>query len=129
MNINSEEFTRIEIKDLQMYGGVGEPRLPAKPVKILLPPSSRVKTIEIEVSEGKKFNIDDMKQIELGSQSYSLDNKAPSNSPLPRYDSTQMYPSNLYRDMGVQYFRGYAILHVNLYPIQYLGDTFTCNIA
>lgn len=125
MHINGEKFTRIEIKDLQMYGDVGEPRLPVKPVKILLPPSSRVKKIEIGASDGKKFNIDDMKQIELGTQAYSLDKKTPVKPPLPQYDSTQLYPSDLYRDMGVQYFRGYAILHVNLHPIQYLGETDT----
>ena len=128
VEIYGGEFTRVGLEDLPLSGKEGEPRLPVKPLRILLPASTIVKEISVEVSEAKALEITDLNSMELGGKTHCL-SKQPSElqnqSRISLYNKAQLYPSQIYKNLGVQYFRGYAILHVNLYPVQYLGETNT----
>jgi hypothetical protein len=43
------------------------------------------------------------------------------------YNSKNWYPGRLFEVMGVEYFRGYAVLNVHLFPIQYQPKSGTTN--
>ena len=117
-------FTGINLQDLPCISIDGEPRLPVKSLRILLPPQSIVKDISVETSDLKNIDISDFPPIEIGGLSHSLD------KPLDflfdrlyqaKFDTTTSYPDKTYENIGIQYFRGYSILHINLYPVRYLG--------
>jgi PKD repeat protein len=121
----NEEFTRLSIKNLPMYGNVGEPRLPVKPIKILLPKSTTIKNINVEASNVKTIKIENLEKIELGSKSFKNDEQISTQLPVPNYDTSKLYPSTLFSSLGIQYFRGFAYLNINIFPIQYLEETNT----
>ena len=121
--ILGETFTRVSLKGCKLYGETGKPRLPVKPLRILLPQDTTVDKITVKTSE--EIVVNDVDNIELGGEIYTLNENPPTSPPDPVYDMSQPYPGTLFYNGGVQYFRGYAILHVNLHPVQYYGDTKT----
>lgn len=42
---------------------------------------------------------------------------------IATYNSTEPFPGKLYTKIGIQRFRGYSILIVNLHPVQYIPST------
>ena len=120
--VNGIECTRITIKDCKLYGKTGEPRLPVKPLRILLPQGRTIKNVSIETSEPVIIN--NIRNIELGERVYPL--STPPSTPLsPCYNESERYPSSLFNNIGIQYFRGFPIFHINLHPVQYIGETNT----
>ena len=128
VEIYGGEFTRVGLENLPLFGKEGEPRLPVKPLRILLPASTTVKEISVEISGAKALEITALNSMELGGKTQCL-SKQPSElqnqGRISLYNKNQLYPSQIYKNLGIQYFRGYAVLHVNLYPVQYLGKTNT----
>ena len=122
VSVLGETFTRIGMEDCKLYGGAGEPRLPVKPLRILLPQETTVDEIIVQTSEPKMIDMSNLPPIELGSKAYRLDQTPPLTLPSPNYDRNNWYPGKLYDYLGIQYFRGYAILHINLIPVQYLDS-------
>ncbi|HEC82003.1 MAG TPA: hypothetical protein ENI42_06230, partial [Thermoplasmatales archaeon] len=123
--ICGEEFTRVSIDGCPFYGNANEPRLPVKPLRFLLPQETTVDEIIVETSEPQTFEMGGLAPIELGTAAYRLDQAPPVDPPTPDYDQNSLYPGRLCDVVGVQYFRGFPILHVNLRPVQYLGSTHT----
>ncbi|RLF42900.1 MAG: hypothetical protein DRN18_01485 [Thermoplasmata archaeon] len=115
-------FTRVEMEGCPLYGGTGKPRLPVKPLRILLPQETTVEDVIIEYGEPQIISMEDLPPIELGGKVYKLNDVPPTTPPDPDYDRSKWYPENLYDLLGVQYFRGFAILHINLRPVQYLDS-------
>lgn len=113
-------FDRIQILDLHNYGEPGEPVLPYKTARILLPPSHEVDSIE--VIPGEEVPLDGEYYIEPGQiptpPSLGIFHYTP---PDPRiYESKQPFPDSVYRVISTQNFRGHKILLVNLFPIRYI---------
>ena len=128
VKIFNDEFARLQLEELPLSGNEGEPRIPVKPLRILLPESTTVEKITVETSEASLLEITDLNSIELGGKTHSLnqqDLNLQDKSIIPLFDENQLYPPYQYENLGIQYFRGYAILHINLYPVQYLGKTNT----
>lgn len=118
------KLTGISLQNLPLISILGKPRLPVKPVRILLPPETTVKSISVETSSLKSIDISSFPPIEIGGSSHRLNQPLRSlieDYYLPRFSTDLSYPDINYENMGVQYFRGYGILHVNLYPVKYLG--------
>lgn len=118
-----ENFTRVNIEGCKLYGKTGEPRIPVKPIRLLLPQGRTVKDIYIET--GNPIRLVDGINIELGDRIYPLFSPPPTDPPSPNYNESEMYPKTLYENIGIQYFRGFPILHINLHPVQYIGETGT----
>ncbi|HHH80276.1 MAG TPA: PKD domain-containing protein, partial [Thermoplasmatales archaeon] len=125
VTLYGETFTRVEMEGCQLYGNANEPRLPVKPLKILLPQGTAVKNIVVEPSGEQEISMGGLAPIELGVGAYRLDQDPPNEPPVPSYDETSLYPGSLFMNLGVQHFRGYGILILNLQPVQYLGSTHT----
>jgi len=136
-------YDTVVVSGLHNHGMPGEPTLPFKTVKILLPEGKDVSSINVTASEkimldgsftiepGQKpvplmDGIETNKQMSLSSLPYNtiLKNKqgrTPPNKTI--YSSSESFPGKLYHNLGVQTFRGYRILIVNLYPVQYIPET------
>ncbi|PNX47200.1 MAG: hypothetical protein BV456_11295 [Thermoplasmata archaeon M8B2D] len=113
-NVDGNIITSVTIQDLPNTHDLRKPVLPVKPVRILLPQGTDVNNIEISHSEeilvGSGFNIQAGGYVVPVSEIVKEDNK-----PIIAKSSSDL----LYSYIGVYTFRGFSILHLNLYPIQY----------
>lgn len=121
--IRNEIYDRIRIDGLSSTNDLGIPCLPVKPVKILLPQGRGVKEIKVITSEKKELGSDF--KVEVGGKLVPLfdtiemvNNKdAYSNIPIKHFSTL------LFENKGVYNCRGFDILHLNLYPVQYCTDS------
>ncbi|MFX1376803.1 MAG: C25 family cysteine peptidase, partial [Promethearchaeota archaeon] len=120
--------TRDVYHQLSISGGgrleqVGQPKIPFRTLKILLPYRKELQGIEI-VGKGKQalegtYRIEPAQaQTPIGlptDSAFTLDTAI--------YDSINPFPAEPYSIIGVYEFRGYNILILNLYPVSYIPKT------
>lgn len=119
------EFEAVEvegqwmIKDTLFREVPGEPLMPYRPAQILLPQGSEVTEIIIIASEPY---IEEGVDIPCGQNPSTLTD-AESAEIVDRnpavYDSDDWYVGTLYEYVSVESFRGYDILCINLFPVDY----------
>ena len=113
-------YAKVEIGDLPRDGAPGEPVLPSKTIKILIPQNREVQSVSIANSNSKvlsgKFKVDyGRTAIPISSEETVVD------SPNPRiYSSPNPFPSTTFSEVSEQCLRGYRILTLTLYPVQYI---------
>jgi len=118
---NGEIFDRIVIDDLPVSRDYNKPCLPVKPLKILLPFGRDLKDVHVfaydKTSLGVGFN------IEVGGRLIPLVNTIQDKVSKDVVSSVDLssYSSSLYRNLGVYFSHGFPILHINLFPVQYVG--------
>jgi hypothetical protein len=114
-----EEEGRWMIADTLLQGAPGEPLLPYKPTQILLPQGSEVTEIIILTSDPYLQGGFD---IPWGQPPSTLTH-AESAETVDRnpavYASDDWYLGTLYEYVSVESFRGYDILCINLFPVDY----------
>ncbi|OYT27112.1 MAG: hypothetical protein B6U97_02370 [Candidatus Altiarchaeales archaeon ex4484_96] len=114
-------FVGVSIEGCASFGLPGEPVLPVKTVKILIPPDAIVEEVRVTSSSEEKIIIKGV--IEPGQTPVPLSRRdryrfTPPDNAI--YSSTGLYPKeNHVVPAGVQSMRGYRIFSVNLYPIRY----------
>ena len=119
VGVNEKECARIDIQNLPRIVKTGEPVLPVKHMRILLPYGKDVQSIEVK---GEKHDLVGTYYVEPGEPPVPIG--IPLEEPpkvFPKksiYSSTKPYPG-LY-EASVQSLRGYKILVLNLYPVQYI---------
>lgn len=100
----------------------GMPMLPAKVAKILLPQGEILSDINLVIKN--EVTLDGIYLIKPGEipAIFGSENPSPEAEMLNSsvYDSEEPYPRLLYSDVSVQTFRGYQILILKLYPMQYI---------
>jgi len=111
-------FSRVNLEGLPKISFPGKPRLPVKPLRILLPYATAIKKIHVESSQCRKLHL--TYPIEIGGQTFCL-SKGFSVRQNFSCEVQGIYPNTTYSKIGIQYWRGYSILHINLYPVQYIG--------
>ncbi|MDP2926416.1 MAG: C25 family cysteine peptidase [Nanoarchaeota archaeon] len=113
-------YDSILIESLERYGNPGMPIMPLRTVRVLVPQGKDVQNIEIIA--GKKITLDVKYKIEYGkTQVPHCSNLTPETKPNKEiYSSTKLFPDKLYSQLPLQNFRGYKILIINLYPVQYI---------
>jgi hypothetical protein len=122
ITIKNEIYDRIRIDGLSNTNDLGIPRLPVKPVKILLPQGRAVEEIRVITSEENNLGTDFKlevggKLVPIFTTPVVINNKYVSSKTTPKQFST-----SLFENKGVYNCRGFDILHLNLYPIQYHTD-------
>ncbi|KAA0002539.1 MAG: hypothetical protein FE048_03565, partial [Thermoplasmata archaeon] len=119
--ILGKSYHIITMGNLSIVATKGEPRLPVKFVNILLPPDTKIE--EIKVTASKKIFLGKGYHVEPQAIPFSFSSHIPS-QPLYQddaiYNSSEPFPGEIYRVEGVHYFRGYPILLLALYPLQYI---------
>ncbi|MDH4212218.1 MAG: C25 family cysteine peptidase, partial [candidate division WOR-3 bacterium] len=113
-------FNRITVPGFHNYGDAGEPVLPYKTARILLPPGHEVESIRVIL--GEEISLEGEYYLEPGQRPIptSVDTfiYTPPNRTI--YESENPFPETLYRVISTQNFRGYKIVLIQLCPIKYI---------
>jgi len=122
-------YSRVALSGTSPYGQTGEPVLPVKEARILLPYQTTVDSIEI--IPGTTTEIRLPFKIEPTGVPVPLSQSQYAHEPLPDqkiYSSSSSFPSQRFIDAGIQHFRGFSIINIVLYPVQYIpaDDIITC---
>lgn len=125
--IDNKKTVKVILNDLPLSGESNQPCLPVKPLRILLPQSTTIKNIVVETSDPIVIHDDELSFIQIAGIPKNLNQYFSSNDEtiIKPYDKNILYPSDTYQNLGVQYYRGWGILHINLYPVQILGESNT----
>lgn len=103
------------------YGAVGEPVIPVKTVKVLIPHGKTEGAVSVEL--GEKIIIGGSYLIEPGQEPVPLSYKGPVKITSPNskiYTSNSAYPSGVFSEPVVQWKEGCRVLVINLYPASYI---------
>jgi hypothetical protein len=120
IDIAGTMYNRVTVPDCYPAGSAGEPKIPSKGAFVLLPPKTKISSID--VSPGEKIVLGTGFFVEPTSQAIPLSQTE--NLPIPTpnmaiYGSNAAYPGCLFTQVGVYSFRGYQILVLQLHPVQY----------
>jgi len=110
----------ITIPGLSNYAPPGEPVVPFKTAKILIPYGEEVQ--DIQVILGNKVYLGKF-YLQPAQEPLPLSYRGKIEETLPKemiYNSMEPYPKDIYSKIGVQWKRGYQILILNLYPVEYI---------
>ena len=114
-------YDRLIMEDSPCGGNPGEPSLPKKGAKILLPQCTKVS--EIKGSHDKPVSLGLGFMVEPVAEPVPLSMINSATPPQPDsaiYSSTEMFPGELFTEVGTYNFRGYKILVLTLHPVQYI---------
>ena len=116
------EYSHIEMEGLRSLGEVGEPVLPIKGLKVLIPDETKIKHIDITL--GEKVTLPGTYMIEPAQQEYPLSQIdkleiKPDGPTLEVYQNDAPYPDKLHKVISLQKKMGYPIAAIDLYPVEY----------
>jgi len=123
--IKDEIYYSVTIPGLESYSPVGEPKLPFKSIKLLLPNNAKINKVIIKTGNEKKipgkYNVEItqppiplLPTEELKEKGFSLDFVEIKSEIKELEDYGERYS-----DSNVQKIVGYDILTLNLYPVKY----------
>jgi hypothetical protein len=106
------------IKDTMIREIAGEPLMLYRPASILLPEGATLKDVKIHHS---KPIVQGGFELPWGQHPCTFSGPAPEKVGPNKsiYNSNNWYPEKLFEVVGVNSFRGFQILNVHLYPVQY----------
>ena len=113
------EYDRVKVKSLRNLGNPGEPVLPFKTLNILLPQGKTVQSIEVT---GNQIHLLGEYHVEAGQEPVPVGSKSKYRTPPDPaiYKSMNPFPGKMSTEVSIQELRGYRILILNLYPVQYI---------
>ena len=113
------EYDRVKVKNLRNIGNSGEPVLPFKTLNILLPQGKTVQSIEVT---GNQIHLPGEYRVEPAQEPVPVGSESKYRTlPDPAiYESTNPFPGKMFIKASIQELRGYNILILNLYPVQYI---------
>ena len=119
VTLAGQTYDRITIPGCPNGGNVGDPALPARGARILLPAGAEVLSVEIvsdeEVPLGKGYFIEPVpRPVRLSAGPGAASPPVP-NSAI--YASDQPFPGVQFEEIGAHSFRGYAIVILKLQPV------------
>lgn len=126
-DMDDQIYHSIQMSGLSNFRVPGKPVLPMKTVKILIPYGKEID--DILVYPGEEMCLSGSYMIEPGQDLYQIDEydvdeeirfTPPDDE---SYISSVPYPDVLYENKGIQICKGYHILFLDLYPVQYIPKT------
>ena len=117
-NVDGDIITTVTIEDLPNTHDLGKPILPVKPVRILLPQGTDVNGIKVITSD--EIFLDSGLNVQAGGYLVPV-SKIVKENMKPAITTNNLV--SLYSYVGLYNFRGFSILHINLYPVQYDAST------
>jgi len=125
VDIAGERFQRIIMKDAPNSGEIGNPALPARGARILIPYGTDVTSIDVIAEDMESLGNDFY--IEPVSRPFKLSSAPgpimPPEANAAVYESDQVFPPEKFMEIGVFGFRGYQILNLRLQPVEYIPVT------
>jgi len=122
ISIDGESFNQIRLNGIENIGKPGAPYLPTKGAFILLPKDKQVEKINVF---GEKHSLNGRYFIGPASKTNIISNNEKHTElkyDFETFDKNDFYLGKLFEIVDIFSFRGYNILVLNLYPIQYLHD-------
>jgi len=119
IEIKDEVHHRVTIKELPNSGDLKKPCLPVKSIKILIPYGKKIDTITVKTDD--KTLLKSKCNIEVGQNTVPIVNGLSQQPDIK--EITSKSPNNIYSIVGTYKFRGFPILFVNLYPVEYYETT------
>ena len=120
ISIENTWYDEVSMPDVFITGNPGEPCLPIKGSSLLLPQGSSVESITVVPGEkrivGRNCYVKPVGDIVPVSEQDQV--LAPT-ADAEIYSSDVEFPGTLFSSVGVYQFRGYSILVLELYPVQY----------
>jgi hypothetical protein len=111
------------VEDTQLQSLAGEPLIPYRAARILLPQDTTVK--DVKVKTGAPI-VQTGIGITWGQPPCTFSDtpvKVGRNENI--YNSDDLYPREVFQVIGVDYCKGFAILNIHLFPIQYMPKSGT----
>jgi hypothetical protein len=115
------EYHSVTMEGLPKLQRPGLPMLPIKAAKVLVPPGRNMKGIRVIC--GRKMEIAGAYVVKPGQRPVPLSYTGPVTLTLPSpevYDSSEPFPGVLRSEVSMQGKRGYEILVLTLYPVEYI---------
>ncbi|MFH1101662.1 MAG: C25 family cysteine peptidase [Methanobacteriota archaeon] len=115
----SNGYDHVKISGLLTSADPGKPGIPIKGISIPLPLKTKVKTIHIQ---GESVCLGEGYLLQPGEPLITFVEALSDSQPQPDpliYSSDQLYPGSLFMDVGTNSFRGFDIVDLTLYPVQY----------
>ena len=116
-------YDSVTMQGLPQHGAPGEPVLPFKTAKILIPRGKDVQSVDVTASNRKvlkgRFNVEYGKTPIPISSNTTVEDQP--NQTI--YGSANPFPGVLFSQMSEQHFRGYKILVLKLHQVQYIPKT------
>ncbi len=114
-------YHRVTIPAAPNGGNAGQPALPAGPARLLLPFGCEVSSVEIVPDDpimlGAGYVVEPVAPpAELSQETEGIDPASPNGL---IYTSNRPFPGTLFENIGIQGFRGYQIVVLQLHPVQY----------
>lgn len=125
ITVAGETFDVITMENAPVGGQIGQPALPARSARILLPPGAVVEDVEVVASDARLLG--DGYYIVPVEKPYKL-SEPPTTIAVPEpdfaiYGSSAAFPSSRSEVVGTQVLRGYQVLVLKLQPVQYVPTT------
>ncbi|MDD5555918.1 MAG: C25 family cysteine peptidase [bacterium] len=114
-------FSRVTMGDLPLLQKAGEPALPYRPVRVLIPDGRAVRSVRIR--PGTLIGIDGRHTVEPAAEPVPLSYRGPPKPPAPNsavYASGRPYPASIETGRSAQRKGPYEFLLLNLHPVVYL---------
>ncbi|MGC1122155.1 MAG: Ig-like domain-containing protein [Candidatus Methanofastidiosia archaeon] len=105
------------IKDTQVLAIPGEPLTPYKAARILLPEGTEAKNIKVDTGTPVVQEGFDIPWGQPPCTFSDIPVTVGRNEDI--YNSDNLYPKEVFQVIGVEYCKGFAILNVHLFPVQY----------
>jgi len=129
IQLDNTTFTKIEMSNCLSQATPGDPALPVRPIKILLPQGKKISDIEVSYPKSVKIESELTKnpilpqQIPIQTGSNTSNQTFFINASI--YESTEPVFDSVYTVGDVGFCRGFAIIKIHLYPAQYIPKTNT----
>ncbi len=118
--LSAGEYARVTITGISQYRVEGEPVLPVKTIRVLLPFGRTYSAVNVSASPMRA--VEGKYMIEPGQSSFIFQTERI--PPDPRvYSSADPYPTDVFQVVTLQNKRGYLILYINLFPVRYIPST------
>lgn len=124
VTIDGLQYDKINLDNLPNFGDIGKYNLPRRSVSLLINQGEDI--VDIQVTHGERIFFGSNFNIEPTTVPISLSEQYISKAiPQKEVDSdlNYVYPETLYDNVGTYWFRGYKILVLLLYPVQYIPET------
>jgi hypothetical protein len=125
VSLGNETYDRVFMTAAPNGGDIGHPALPAQGTQILIPYGFEVTGVAVVPAEkillGRGYNIEPVaRPFPLSANPALISPPKPDSA---AYSSDKPSPGYRFRNMGIQYFRGYQILTLKLRPVDYIPLT------
>ena len=117
-------FDVLRITDAEQFNQPGAPMIPVYPVRLLIPCGKDVDDIQVEILESEPLSgVYDLQPAQEPQRLSQLQRGSVTERDTTIYSMSTAWPESVYTMIGEQSKRGYRMMLLNLFPLQYVPTT------